>query len=52
MMKNDATAFNRTANKTKDRMYWKNTKMKVILAVLILVLILVVAIPIIKGKKK
>lgn len=38
-MKNEATGFQRSANRAKDKMWWKNTKMQIIIVVLVLIII-------------
>lgn len=38
-MKNEANGFQRSANRAKDKMWWKNVKMQIVIVVLVLILL-------------
>lgn len=38
-MKNEATGFHRSANRAKDKMWWKNVKLQIVIVILILLLV-------------
>lgn len=38
-MKNEATGFQRSANRAKDKMWWKNVKLQIVIIILVLVLV-------------
>mmetsp|Transcript_20515 Transcript_20515/g.50205 ORF Transcript_20515/g.50205 Transcript_20515/m.50205 type:complete len:227 (-) Transcript_20515:72-752(-) len=46
MMRNEAQAFQRTAGEVKNKMWWQNTKMLILIVLGLLVLILVIVVPI------
>ena len=50
-MKNEATGFQRSANRAKDKMWWKNVKLQIVIVVLIIIIILAVIIGIFTNKK-
>lgn len=41
-MKNEATGFQRSANRAKDKMWWKNAKMQMAILALVIVLIILI----------
>lgn len=51
-MKSEASGFQRTAGRVKQKMWWQNFKMQLLIALLILILVLVIVVPIVTRKKK
>lgn len=49
-MRNEATSFHRSTNQVKDRMQWKNLKMKLLIALLFIGLILIIVVPLILNR--
>lgn len=47
-----AQGFRRSANRVRKQMWWKDMKMRVIIAVGICVLIIIIVVPIVKAVKK
>lgn len=45
-MKNEANGFNRTAGRVKDKMWWQNFKMQLVIAALVAILLLIIIVPI------
>lgn len=50
-MKNEATGFQRSAGRVKEKMWWQNVKLQIIIAVLVILLIIVIVVPLVVGKK-
>lgn len=50
-MKNEATGFQRSANRAKDKMWWKNVKLQIVIVVLIIIIILAIIIGVFTNKK-
>lgn len=52
-MKNEASGFQRTAGRVKQKMWWQNFKMQLLIAILVVILILVIVVPLVaKNRKK
>lgn len=52
-MKNQATDFQRTANRAKDKMWWKNVKMQMIIVVLVILIVIALIVYFtVRGNKK
>lgn len=47
-MKNEATGFHRSANRAKDKMWWKNVKLQIVIVILILVIVAIIVIAVVK----
>lgn len=50
-MKNEATGFHRSANRVKDKMWWKNVKLQIIIIILVLVIIAAIVGGVLSKKK-
>eukprot|EP00171_Calliarthron_tuberculosum_P014299 IDg14299t1 len=50
-MKNEASGFQRTAGRVKQKMWWQNFKMQLLIGILIIILIIVIVVPIVARNK-
>lgn len=46
-MKNEATGFQRSAHRAKDKMWWKNVKLQIIIGVLVIIIIVAIIIAVV-----
>lgn len=51
-MKNEATGFQRSAGRVKEKMWWQNLKMQIVIGVMIVFIILVIIISIVVKRKR
>lgn len=47
-MKNEATGFQRSANRAKEKMWWKNVKLQIVIVILVLIIIAAIVIAIVR----